>query len=470
MLFSSLVFITCYLPIVLLLYYTVFRFNRTAQNVFLLIVSLGFYAWGEPKFVFIMISSIIMNWIFGLFVSKYKKEPSRAKIVITLMLIYNISIIFAFKYLMFTMRNVEHIFGLDWDIPKIMLPIGISFFTFQAISYVIDVYRGHGQAQKNPLNVGLYISFFPQLIAGPIVRYETIADQIMNRKESFEAVSQGTCRFLIGLAKKVLLANNFALVADKAFNMAPDHLSMGMAWLGAICYTLQIYYDFSGYSDMAIGLGRMFGFKFMENFNYPYISKSTTEFWRRWHISLGTWFRDYVYFPMGGSRVNSTTRLYFNLFVVWSLTGLWHGANWTFICWGLLYFISISTEKSLGIDKMKTHKVALHIYTMLLVILGWVLFRAETITDALVYMKTMFIPGAGGVIDPNVIVCTSEYFVFLIFGILFSMPIAKEVKRRKISRTKFSKVLYVIVIMGLFLACISYLVKGAYNPFIYFNF
>ncbi|MBN7772386.1 MBOAT family O-acyltransferase [Clostridium aminobutyricum] len=470
MLFSSLVFMTCFLPAVLFLYYTVFRFNRIVQNVFLLIVSLGFYAWGEPKFVFVLIGSFLMNWGFGLLVAKYKTEPLRAKITIAIMLIFNISIIFVFKYLMFTMKNIKQLFDVNLDIPTILLPIGISFFTFQAISYVIDIYRGHGEVQRNPLNVGLYIAFFPQLVAGPIVRYETIADQIMDRKESFEDVSQGVCRFLVGLAKKVLLANNFALVADKAFNMGSDELSMGMAWLGAICYTLQIYYDFSGYSDMAIGLGRMFGFKFPENFNYPYISKSTTEFWRRWHISLGSWFRDYVYIPMGGSRVKSTGRIYFNLFVVWSLTGLWHGANWTFICWGLLYFVSLSIEKTFGIDKIQHHRVFLHLYTMLLVILGWVLFRSENITDAFIYMKTMFIPGTGGIIDPNAIVCTSEYLVFLIFGIIFSTPIAKEIKRRRIAKTKLSKALYVIVMIGLFLACISYLVKGAYNPFIYFNF
>jgi alginate O-acetyltransferase complex protein AlgI len=434
------------------------------------VASLGFYAWGEPKFVLILMCSILMNWIFGLFVSKYKDDGFKSKIVITIMLIYNISIIFVFKYLMFAMKNIENIFGIDLPVPKILLPIGISFFTFQAISYVIDVYRGHGQAQKNPLNVGLYIAFFPQLIAGPIVRYETIADQIMNRKESFQAVSQGVCRFLVGFVKKVLLANNFALVADKAFNMASDDLSMGMAWLGAICYTLQIYYDFSGYSDMAIGLGRMFGFKFMENFNYPYIAKSTTEFWRRWHISLSTWFRDYVYIPLGGSRVDTKARLIFNTFVVWALTGLWHGANWTFICWGLLYFVSISVEKATGIDKGQNHKILLHTYTMLLVILGWVLFRADTITDALLYMKAMFIPGESGIVDANAIVSTTEYIVFIFFGVLFSTPLAREYKRRKIARTKLSQVLYVIIIMGLFIACISYLVKGAYNPFIYFNF
>jgi len=441
------------------------------QNIFLLVVSLGFYAWGEPKFVFILITSVLVNWIFGLIISKVREDKPKSTITIAIMLIFNISIIFVFKYLMFTMENIQNITGLKFNIPEIILPIGISFFTFQAISYVIDVYRERGQAQKNPLNVGLYIAFFPQLVAGPIVRYETVADQIQNRKENFDDISAGICRFLIGFSKKVLLANNLALVADKAFKLlGTDDLSLAMAWLGALCYTLQIYYDFSGYSDMAIGLGKMFGFHFDENFNYPYISKSATEFWRRWHISLGTWFRDYVYIPLGGNRVNSNKRLFFNLFVVWALTGLWHGANWTFICWGLLYFVALSIEKAVGLDKMQSHAMLRHLYTMLLVMFGWVIFRAETISDALLYLKTMFIPGSSGLIDAEALVCTKEYIVFLFCGVLFARPFAKKLAKTKLAKTRMAQILYVIVLTGLFLASISYLVKGAYNPFIYFNF
>ncbi|MFV0518310.1 MAG: MBOAT family O-acyltransferase [Aminipila sp.] len=456
---------------VLLIYYTVCRFSRKLQNIFLFIVSIGFYAWGEPKFVFILLASVVANWGFGLIVEKFRKDKPKAKLTIAIMLIFNISIIFVFKYLMFTLKNIQFLTGLRFEIPDILLPIGISFFTFQAISYVIDVYREKGHAQKNPLNVGLYIAFFPQLVAGPIVRYETVAEQIQNRKESFEDVSAGVCRFLVGFSKKVILANNLALVADKAFKLlGTDDLSSGMAWLGAICYTLQIYYDFSGYSDMAIGLGKMFGFQFDENFNYPYISKSVTEFWRRWHISLGTWFRDYVYIPLGGSRVDTQARLYFNLFVVWFLTGLWHGANWTFICWGLLYFVSLSIEKTTGIDKREDYKLVRHLYTMLLVIFGWVLFRADNITDALIYLKTMFIPGDAGFIDAEAIVCAKEYIVFLFFGVLFSRPFAKKLAKTKFAKTKVAAFLYVTGLLTLFLICISYLVKGAYNPFIYFNF
>ncbi|QHI73638.1 MBOAT family protein [Aminipila terrae] len=471
MLFSSIIFISCFLPIVLFLYYTIFSFSLRVQNIFLLVISLGFYAWGEPKFVFVLIISILVNWIFGLAVSKFRMDKLKSKITIILMLIYNLSIIFVFKYLMFTMENVQYVTGLDYKIPKIVLPIGISFFTFKAISYVVDIYREKAEAQKNPLNAGLYITFFPQLLAGPIARYESFADQIQNRKVSFDDISAGVCRFLIGLSKKVLLANNLALVADKAFKLlGTDDLSLAMAWLGALCYTLQIYYDFSGYSDMAIGLGKMFGFHTEENFNYPYISKSTTEFWRRWHISLGSWFRDYVYIPLGGNRVGGKKRLFFNLFVVWALTGLWHGANWTFICWGLLYFVSISLEKVTGLDKMQSHVMLRHIYTMLLVMFGWVLFRAENITDALIYLKTMFIPGGAGLVDADAMVCSKEYLGYLFFGILFTRPFAKKLAKTKLAKLKLSQAFYVITLMVLFLACISYMLKSAYNPFIYFNF
>ena len=281
-----------------------------------IVASLFFYAYGEPFFVLLMILSIIVNWRFGIAVDSAKKaeQESRAKRFIVFMLIFNLGLMFVFKYLHFTMATLKGLTGLELPVPEIALPIGISFFTFQAISYVIDVYRGKGKAQTRLVNVGLYISFFPQLIAGPIVRYQTIADQIEGRKENFADFSVGVKRFIVGLGKKVLLANTLAIVADKAFDMNGS-LSVAMAWLGAIAYTLQIFFDFSGYSDMAIGLGRMFGFHFMENFNYPYISSSISEFWRRWHISLGSWFRDYVYFPLGGSRVDKKSRLVFNLFI-----------------------------------------------------------------------------------------------------------------------------------------------------------
>lgn len=298
MLFSSITFIIGFLPIVLGIYYILLIKNKKAKNVFLLLSSLVFYAWGEPNFVFVMILSILFNWCFGLLIDRYRESKIKSKIILFLMLTFNLLILGFFKYLNFFIENINDFFNTSIIVENIELPIGISFFTFQAISYVIDVYKLDAKVQKNLLNMGLYIAFFPQLIAGPIVRYKTIAEQIDNRDENFEKFSQGVIRFIKGLAKKVLLSNSLAIISDKAFGIIPEELSIVLAWLGIISYTLQIYFDFSGYSDMAIGLAKMFGFELEENFNYPYISKSITEFWRRWHISLETWFRDYVYIPL----------------------------------------------------------------------------------------------------------------------------------------------------------------------------
>ena len=482
MLFTSVIFIACFLPAVLVVYYTVLRNHRKAQNLFLLIASLFFYAWGEPKFVFLLMLSVLVNWIFGLTVDKYAENVTVSKLIIILMLVFNLSIIFVFKYLMFTISNINHFFGAEFQVSKIMLPIGISFFTFHAISYVVDIYRGKAAAQKNLFHVGLYIVFFPQLVAGPILRYEVIAPQIMGRKETFEDFSQGVCRFLIGFGKKVLLANNFALVANAAFSTPSQGLSISLAWLGAVAYTLQIYFDFSGYSDMAIGLGRMFGFHFPENFDYPYISKSTSEFWRRWHISLGTFFRDYVYIPLGGNRVNSKWHLVFNLFIVWFLTGLWHGANWTFISWGLLYFVSISLEKLIGFEKLGDGSIAItalkRTYTMLVVIFGWVLFHSSTIGQAWLYIKAMLGLGSAGMTNPVMTELLNEYTIFLVCGILFSMPVPKILSGWHEGRIKdgspiFSGIttaIYSVILMAVFFLSMAYLIKGSYNPFIYFNF
>lgn len=473
MLFSSSVFIYLFLPATLIGYY-VLKFNRKIQNAFLLFVSLFFYAWGEPKFVLIMILSIFMNWIFGLRVHKQKQNQKikAAKAVISVSFIFNLSILYVFKYLSFSIGIVKDIFSLSVAVPNIALPIGISFFTFQAMSYVIDVYRGNGVVQKSILNVGLYISFFPQLIAGPIVRYETIADQIENRKESVNDFVNGFARFVIGLSKKVLLANNFAIVADGVFDRLANDLSISLlsAWLGAICYTLQIFFDFSGYSDMAIGLGQMFGFHFLENFNYPYISKSVSEFWRRWHISLGTWFRDYVYIPLGGSRVNKN-RLVFNLFVVWTLTGIWHGANWTFLIWGLMYFVLLSIEKLTKFGEfLEKAKIINWIYTMFFVVIGWVIFRSNSINDAFEYIKVMFGIRFNTFCGEEF----KEYFMqiitWLIFGVVFSFPVIPKMKEKIKKDNIFLNIIYVIVMIILFMLSISSIVSDSYNPFIYFNF
>ena len=374
MLFSSSIFLFLFLPLVLFLYYLPLRGWREGQNLFLLLASLAFYAWGEPWFVLVMMASILINYAFGLWTARNKQTGKSLFPPVALAVAVNLSVLFIFKYLMFTLGILNSL-GASLTLPVIRLPIGISFFTFQALSYVLDVARGRGEVQRSPLKVGLYISFFPQLIAGPIVKYETVAQQIDCRKESWADISSGCVRFLTGLGKKVLIANQMAVVADRAFGMEAGSLSASFAWLGSLCYTMQIYYDFSGYSDMAIGLGRMFGFHFLENFRYPYRSRSITEFWRRWHISLSTWFRDYVYFPLGGSRVDAPWKHLRNLFAVWLLTGIWHGANWTFIAWGLLYFLLLVLEKYAHVGR--GWPAALQwLYTFSMVNFAWVLFRA----------------------------------------------------------------------------------------------
>ena len=488
MLFSSNVFIFFFLPAVLLVYYALKPLSRTAQNVFLCFASLFFYAWGEPRFVLVMMLSICVNWSFGLLVDKYRGSKPFVKWLIAIDVAVNIGIIFIFKYLMFTLTNINALFHSHITVPEIALPIGISFFTFQALSYVLDIYREKGEAQKNILNVGLYISFFPQLIAGPIVRYETIAKEIMDRKENLKDFSDGIVRFIIGLGKKVIIANNMALVADQAFAYSSgDALWFGasfdpsvlMCWLGALAYTFQIFFDFSGYSDMAIGLGRMFGFHFMENFNYPYVSKSATEFWRRWHISLSTWFRDYIYIPLGGSRVRTKSRHVFNLFVVWLCTGIWHGANWTFIAWGMMYFVLLVFEKSTGLDKdseKRSVNVIRYIYTMFFVVMGWVIFRADSISDAFVYIGHMFGIYGNGLVDDAAVYNLTQFAAFFIMAVIFSIPVVRIVKSRFAEKERSSAVRLICgaasgaCILAIFVCAVSYIVIGSYNPFIYFNF
>ena len=472
MLFSSTVFIYLFLPIVLIVYYLVLRWNRFLQNLFLLMASLFFYAWGEPKFVLVMILSIFINWFFGLWISKMIEKTFYCKILIGLDVFFNMTILFIFKYLTFTGQIIQHLTGMDLAVPQIALPIGISFFTFQAMSYVLDVYRGKGEVQTNILYVGLYISFFPQLIAGPIVRYETVAHEIKNRKETWDDFFDGFARFVVGLSKKVLLSNCFAILADQAFDSLKggNSLSVLFAWLGALAYTLQIYFDFGGYSDMAIGMGRMFGFHFLENFDYPYISTSVTEFWRRWHMSLGTWFRDYLYIPLGGNRC-SKGRHIFNLFVVWFLTGLWHGANYTFIVWGLMCFVLLVFEKETGLAKMKGKKMLAFrwLYTMLFVVCGWVIFRAETIGQALDFLASMFGLRGNPLADGLFVGWFSQNIILLAVGCILSLPVFPALEKRygKNSLYGIGKALWLFL---LFVLSIASLISSSYNPFIYFNF
>lgn len=471
MLFSSVEFICYFLPAILILYYLV-KPIKILKNLVLLIFSIIFYSWGEPTFVIIMFASIFMNYIFGYLVYKVSNEVLR-KIFIVLMVIGNLSILFVFKYYAFTVGIINDIGDLSLIIPEIALPIGISFFTFQAMSYVIDVYRKPNLVEKNIFNLALYISFFPQLVAGPIVRYESIADQLKNREETISKFSAGSCRFMIGLSKKVLLSNNLAIIADQVYLMnVQGALPTSLAWVGSIAYMLQIFFDFSAYSDMAIGLGLMFGFKFEENFNYPYISKSITEFWRRWHISLSSWFKSYVYFPLGGSRVKNKDRMVLNLLIVWMLTGLWHGAAWTFILWGLFNFVFIVFEKVVDFENIKINKFFKHLYALFIINIAWVLFRAESLSLFTSYIKSMFGFGDGFFSD-TAIMFLREYCLVFGVAILLSIPVANFINKQIINNKKIAMCFYVLyptLVITLFVISLTYLITGSYNPFIYFNF
>lgn len=424
MLFSSAIFLFAFLPITFLVYYMI---NPKFRNIWLFLVSVFFYAWGEPRFVLIMLFSIIMNYGLGLLADNYR-GTDYGRVVIITTVILNLVLFFCFKYLNFTIQNLNSLLKITLPQTHILLPIGISFFTFQAMSYVFDVYKGNGNVQKNPFYVGLYITFFPQLIAGPIVRYETVSREINCRKENFNDISTGIERFIIGLGKKVIISNQWAILADYAFNMnqTGNLHSASLAWIGAIAYAFQILFDFSGYSDMAIGLGKMFGFHFLENFNYPYFSESVSEFWRRWHISLGSWFRDYIYIPLGGSRVKQS-RLICNLFIVWLLTGVWHGANWTFILWGLWYFILLAFEKLTGYPKRFKNIFFIGLYriwTLFCILIGWVLFRSSNVTQAFNYIKCMF-SFRSDLSAAYVGYLFKDNFILLIISIVLSVPILK---------------------------------------------
>lgn len=470
MLFTSIEFLFFFLPVTMAGYFLL-PFRWGLKNYWLLAASLVFYAWGEPTFVFVMLGSIVFNYLMALVVSRMRGRRG-GSLVLALAVTGNLAVIGLWKYANFLTATLREWFPfLQGAVSQtsFILPIGISFFTFQALSYVVDVARGDVKAQKNPFYLALYIALFPQLIAGPIVRYSTVCEQIGCRRTTLDMFSRGILRFLYGFNKKMLLANLFAAVADKAFSMADP--GCGMSWLGAICYTLQIYFDFSGYSDMAIGLGLVFGFRFLENFDYPYVSKTVTEFWRRWHMSLGSWFRDYVYFPLGGSRVG-TAKLVFNLAVVWTLTGVWHGANWTFILWGALYGVLITVEKLADIPrKVEARpflKAVYRPFTLFAVVLGWVLFRSENLASAGVYLRSMFLGGAGG--TPGLAAYQlGEVALPLCVGVILSTPIVRDLRNR-LDASPLAVGIDGVVQLALFACGISYLVISAYNPFIYFNF
>ncbi len=457
MVFSSTVFLFLFLPLTLCIYYNPWLTGRRFRNVFLLLVSLLFYAWGEPVFVFLMILSILVAFLVGRHL-----HDEKGKYWLGAGVTFHVGLLFVFKYLTFVLGQLGLLVG-SLEGFAIALPIGISFFTFQLLSYLFDVYYGKAKAQDNILNLGLYVALFPQLIAGPIVRYDAIAAEITARKENLTDFSEGMMRFIYGLAKKVLIANYMGQLADTIFAM-DGSLSMGTAWLGAIAYTLQIYFDFSGYSDMAIGLGRMFGFHFAENFNYPYIAKSATEFWRRWHISLGSWFRDYVYIPLGGNRC-SKLRWVLNLFAVWALTGIWHGANYTFLAWGLFYFALLMVEKFTRLPE-KLGFFA-HIYAMVAVMVGWVMFRSENLGAGLHYIGMMFGADSLGLTDDYFWLYLGQTYSVLMAGMILSLPILPWLKK---NGGRLVENIEPVAALGVFVLTLVVAVSSSYNPFIYFNF
>ena len=466
MVFSSTIFLFVFLPLVLVIYYQPWLRSRTFRNRFLLAASLLFYAWGEPIFVFLMIVSIIAGWFVGLRVGE---TPGRTQQMRRHWLIagasFHVGLLFVFKYLTFAAHEAGLLLHADFSAIHTALPIGISFFTFQLLSYLFDIYYDKAQAQRSVLNVGLYIALFPQLIAGPIVRYDDIEQQIEHRHETLHDFADGMMRFIYGLGKKVLIADYMAMIADDIFSMGVP-LSIATAWLGAAAYTLQIYFDFSGYSDMAIGLGKMFGFHFPENFNYPYVSRSIAEFWRRWHMSLGSWFRDYVYIPLGGNRV-TRWRWIWNLFVVWGLTGIWHGANWTYLLWGLLFFILILFEKVTRLPER--FGVFSHVYAILALVLSFALFRSPDVPFARRYIGMMFGHHSAGFFD-----FAAQYFLAAgaavwLMAIVLSLPIVPYLQRR-FGAHMAGRIGEPILAAGIFLLSIIVTLSSNYHPFIYFNF
>ncbi|MDD5923943.1 MAG: MBOAT family protein [Clostridia bacterium] len=466
MIFSSIPFLFYFLPITVLLY---FISPKKLKNAVILLASMVFYAWGEQKLTLLFAGSILLGWVFGLLIEKANKTKLR-KVFLCFSVLVNLGLLVYFKYTDFFIMNFNKVFGLSIPLLRLTLPIGISFYTFQIMSYTIDVYRGDVPAQKNLVNFAAYVSSFPQLIAGPIVRYSDIAKQLENRTHSVDKITQGIKRFLIGLGKKVLIANTIGEICT-LFRDSND-ISILYYWMYAISFTLQIYFDFSGYSDMAIGLGKIFGFDFIENFNYPYISGSITEFWRRWHISLGSWFRDYVYIPLGGNR-RGICRQLFNIFVVWMLTGFWHGAAWNFILWGLFYAILLTVEK-LGFKKwLSKHKVVGHLYVILAVIFGFILFNANDLSQVASDISGMFAFGRLSFVSNESLYYLRSYAVLFILAIIGATPIPKKIvasiSKSKAGSTIFS-VIEPIALVAILLLVTSYLVDGSFNPFLYFRF
>ncbi len=479
MIFCSPIFLFIFLPVTLIGYIFI---DKKYKNLYLMLASLIFYSWSGVKYAILVILSITYNYFIGIQLGKKHENIKKKKMWLVLGVAFNLGLLIFYKYFNFIIDNiikVGSVFNSQFTIASrnIILPIGISFFTFQIMSYIIDVYRGTVKTQKSIINLALYVLLFPQLIAGPIVRYIDIEKQIHERDISIDKVRSGVQRFIIGIGKKVLISNSVGYVADFVFNETKYYGNMGITWIGIICYALQIYYDFSGYSDMAIGLGRLFGFEFMENFNYPYISTSIKEFWSRWHISLSTWFRDYLYIPLGGNR-KGKVKTYRNLLIVFFVTGLWHGASWNFILWGLFYGVFLILERGrLGYFIKKIPKVFQLMYTLLIVLIAWVFFRADNISLALSYIKGMFSFNFTGFYEINYVM-SGEVIFYIIIGLIFATPIVK-VMRKKLDKYIFNKPLFYDDIIEIcfdfcriciFLVSIFYMAGSGFNPFIYFRF
>lgn len=469
MVFSSILFLFRYLPIVLILY---FICPKKLKNLLLFIVSLIFYAWGEPVYVVLMLFSTLVDYVHGLLVAKYKRagRMRAAKLAVASSAVINLSLLGFFKYAGFIVDNINNIFSLSLEFPELALPIGISFYTFQTMSYTIDVYKGDAEPQKNIIDFGAYVTLFPQLIAGPIVQYKTVADQLNHRVHTFDDFAYGIRRFSVGLGKKVLLANSAGMLWDKVLENDFSSLPALTAWIGIIAYTFQIYFDFSGYSDMAIGLGKMLGFSFLENFDYPYMSFSVTEFWRRWHISLGTWFRDYVYIPLGGNRSGFAKQLR-NIAIVWLLTGLWHGASWNFVLWGAFFGILLIFEKLFLLKFLKNHKAIGHFYTLFAVVISWAIFAIEDMQRLGQYLGAMF--GAGGSFANS----TTVYLLMTNAILLIILAVASTPYPAKIAAKLYAKATGIVPVTlenlfycAVILLSTAYLVDASYNPFLYFRF
>jgi len=472
MLFSSPLFLFLFLPFVLIINMLL---PKKLSNVFLLVMSLIFYAWGERVYFGLMILSTVLNFLLGIAIDKFR---TKSKVILALGVLVNLSFLIYFKYANFIIENINVLFKLfhfEYQtsiIQNLSLPIGISFYTFHCLSYLIDVYRKNTLPQKNLIDLGLYISFFPQLIAGPIVRYHNIESQLKVRIVTKDDYLIGTERFIIGLAKKLILANSFAYIADYIFALPNVQISTMLAWIGILSYSMQIYFDFSGYSDMAIGLARILGFQFLENFNYPYISKSIKEFWRRWHISLSSWFRDYLYIPLGGSKVQKT-RGYINILIVFFITGLWHGASWNFIIWGIFYGVFLIMERAF-LEKilLKMPNVITHFYTLILTVTAWVFFRSTDLTQSLNFIKKMYIFDSNSTASESHInyLLNYEFYIIFILGVLFCTPIVKIISEKIHNKVNSITYAYYIFLFIIFIISLTYLAAGTYNPFIYFRF